>query len=188
MFKRVVIFFLSLVALWIILTIWAESNGGKRGYVLGNSNNSRKALIVYDPDPFYNLDDQICNSFGTSLAKNNFNVHIYTVAAATNLKDSSFDLYVFCANTYNDRPDWVVSNYIRKAVNIKGKPVVTITLGAGSTALSKKAMERLIYVNGGKLIASKAFWLLRPNEMAELWGSLHCLYVFKLQPSTVQKL
>jgi hypothetical protein len=164
MFKRIIIILLSVVTLWLLLTIWAESNGGKKTFVLGTSSNSKKALIIYDPDPFYNLDEQVCRSFGTSLAENNFYVHICTVAAATNLKDSSFDLYVFCANTYNDRPDWAVSNYIRKAVNIKEKPVVAITLGAGSTALSKKALDRLIYVNGGKLIASRVFWLFRPND------------------------
>lgn len=31
-------------------------------------------LIVYDPDPFYNLDEKLCRAFAKGLAKNDINV------------------------------------------------------------------------------------------------------------------
>jgi hypothetical protein len=162
--RRMIITVITITVLWIILTIIAESTGGRESWKLGNVNSSKKALVIFSPDPFYNLDEQVCKSFGKALAENGYYVNINTVAAATRLKDSSYNLYVFCANTYNLRPDWAVSNYIQKDISIKGKPVIAITLGAGSTAISKRTLERLIFLKGGNLLSSRTFWLWKPND------------------------
>jgi hypothetical protein len=162
--RRMIITAITITILWIIVTIVAESNGGSETWRLGNANSSKKALIIFSPDPFYNLDEQVCKSIGKGLAENGYCVDINTVAAATSLKDTLFNLYVFCANTYNLRPDWAVSQYIQKSASIKGKPVIAITLGAGSTAISKRTLERLIFLKGGNLLSSRTFWLWRPND------------------------
>ncbi len=83
--------------------------------------------------------------------------------AARAIKDQSFDLYVFCANTYNWRPDWAVSNFINQQVVLKDKPVA-ITVGSRSTAAAQKALEKLILDRGGKLLDSRSLWLLKPND------------------------
>ena len=62
-----------------------------------------------------------------AIVNQGMNVNVATVAAANGLKNQSLDLYVFCANTYNWRPDWPVSRFINKPHPLKGKPVVAIT-------------------------------------------------------------
>src|SRR5687768_8973581 len=108
-FRIMGITLLVIAAAWILLTLWVESTGPKRSWELGNKASQKKVLIVYDPDPFYNLDEQISRSFGQALADHGLHVRVATVEAAGEFKDQSFDVYVFCANTYNWRPDWAVS-------------------------------------------------------------------------------
>jgi hypothetical protein len=51
-----------------------------------------------------------------------------------------------------------------KEVPIQGRPVVAITLGAGSTTASRKAFEKKITAAGGRLVGSRENWLWRPND------------------------
>lgn len=148
---------------WTALTFWAESKGPVRITKFGNNSNGHHALVVYDPDPFYNLDEQVCEAFGKTLGENGWNVTVATVAALNKQPSDSVDLYVLCANTYNWSPDWSVSSFIKNKLPDK-KDVVAITLGAGTTDRSKRILESLIKDKGGKLIDSRTFWLWRPND------------------------
>lgn len=60
---------LAIGAVWIFLTIWAESTGPKRSWKVGSQAAKKRVLIVYDPDPFYNLDEQVSQSFGHRVCK-----------------------------------------------------------------------------------------------------------------------
>lgn len=84
------------------------------------------------------------------------------------MKDASFQLYVFCANTYNWSPDWAVTRFIKKHAAITDKNVVAITLGTGTTGRSQKVFENIIKSRKGKLIDSKTFWFWRPNDQTRL--------------------
>jgi hypothetical protein len=148
---------------WTALTLWAESKGAASNIKFGGNSNGRRALVVYDPDPFYNLDQQVCEAFGKTLAENGWNVTVATVAGLNKQPSDSVDLYVLCANTYNWSPDWSVGNFIKNELPNK-KDVVAITLGAGTTGRSKRILESLIKDKGGKLIDSRTFWLWRPND------------------------
>ena len=108
----------------------------------------------------------MCESFGKTISAEGISVKVATVAAV-NTDSLDFDAYVFCANTYNWRPDWAVTGLIQKAP-IANKPVIAITLGSGSTRDSQKALEQLILRQKGKLSASKSFWLLRPNDESRM--------------------
>ncbi len=129
-------------AVWTFLTVWVERTGPKRSWQLGSQTAKKRALIVYDPDPFYNLDEQVSRSFGQALADEGLQVTVATVAAVSNTDNQPIDLYVFCANTYNFRPDWAVRDFIQKQTNLDGKSVVAITLGGGSTGASQKHWKR----------------------------------------------
>lgn len=153
---------------WSLLTVWAERKGPKRSWSMGNPAAKKKAMIVYDPDPFYNLDEQISRSFGQALADQGMYVQVATVASATDATDQPADLYVFCANTYNWRPDWALCHFIEKQVILADKPVVAITLGAGTTDASRKALEELILSRQGNLLDSRSLWLARPNDESRL--------------------
>ena len=188
--KRKIIHYISTILIlfiivWATITVYVEKTGPEKQWTLEGSD-TRTALIVYDPDPFYNLDEQVCLAFGKSLADNGITVTIATVAAAQSLKKRAYHVVVYCANTYNWRPDWAITNYVEAYPPTKNNtPVVAITLGAGSTQSSKQRFERTIKKSGGVLIASYTLWLWRPNDetknqpsnvdvavaMAHKWGT-----------------
>ncbi len=167
---------------WILLTLWVRRTSANKTWQLGNVAKGPLALIVFNPDPIYNLDEQISLAFGQGLAKHKFRVHVVTVAAAMNIKEHP-DLFVLCANTYNWRPDQSISNFVRSHAFEK-KNVIAITLGSGSTEASQRRFENLIKEKKANLIGSKSFWLMKPNdetrmnesnvkvatEMAYQWG------------------
>ncbi len=162
---------LAIGASWAFLTVWAERTGPKRSWQLGSQTAKRRALIVYDPDPFYNLDEQVSRSFGQALADKGMHVTVATVAAVPEVDHQSIDLYVFCANTYNFRPDWAVSDFIEKQPNLADKSVVAITLGSGSTEASQEALETLIRDKKAHMLDSRSLWLLKPNDEARIQES-----------------
>lgn len=112
--RRIANIITTVLGIWAFLTIWVEVSGKKTTWQIGNPSSPQKALIVFDPDPFYNLDEQLCLAFGEELGANNYYVTIATASAAKILKNQPFDLYVLCANTYNWRPDWAISRLIKK--------------------------------------------------------------------------
>ena len=61
----------SIAVLWIALSVWVEYFGAEKGQMVGKAG-PRSALLVYNPDPIYNLDQQICLSFAQGLSKYGF--------------------------------------------------------------------------------------------------------------------
>ncbi len=155
------------VMIWIILSVIVSQKGPEKIAIVGKSNDNQKALIVYDPDPIYNLDEKISKSFAKGLAEKGWLSKVATVAAAKNVEEEQFDLYVFCANTYNWAPDKAVRNHIKNHDHLKGKNVIAITLGSGSTTRSQRVLEELIIQKEAILIDSRVFWLMKPNDKSE---------------------
>jgi hypothetical protein len=155
--------------IWTFLTIWVEGKGPAKSWELGSKSSLKTALIIYDPDPFYNLDEQISRKFGQALADHGMHVHVASVAAAGKLNaQTTYDLYVLCANTYNWRPDWALTNFIENEMKLKDKSVVAITLGSGSTEESQQVLEEIIRQKNGHLIGSRSLWLMRPNDESRM--------------------
>lgn len=158
-----------IVLLWWLLSIWVQREGPAMRFEIGGSNaDEPSALIVFDPDPFYNLDEQVCRAFAMGLARRRWRVVVMTVAAARDIEIRPYKLLVVCANTYNWAPDRAVSRYLRNKGPLKSKNVVAITLGAGSTDHSQKVLETIIRNRGGRLVGSKSFWLWKPNDQSRL--------------------
>ena len=103
--------------------------------------DEKKVLIIFDPDPFYNLDEQICLSFGQALAEKNMAIKIVTVAAADHVDQNNYDALIYCANTYNWRPDWSITSYIRTHPPKTNQSIMATTIGAGSTESSQKFLK-----------------------------------------------
>lgn len=153
---------------WCIITMYVQMIGPAKKWIIGRKTYQQKALIIFDPDPFYNLDEQVCMAFGKALASDGVAVTIATVAAAESLEPTTYSVIVYCANTYNWRPDWSIKRYIeRHPLTPNGPPVVAITLGAGSTESSRKHFEKMITNAGGTLIKSYSLWLWRPNDQTK---------------------
>ena len=167
--KKIMLWTIIIIAgIWTLLTLFVEITGPKKLSLFGNENNVLKAIIVYDPDPFYNLDQQVCESFAKALAAKGWFVQVLSVKAAKEIKVVQCNLYVCCANTYNWAPDWAITGFIKKNINFKNQNVVAITLGGGSTERSQKIFENLIKEQGANLLASKTWWLWRPNDKTRL--------------------
>lgn len=161
----VVILFAILGVLWAVLTLIAQREREAAPVYIGREANSRKrALMIYNPDLFYNLDQKVCTAMAHGLAAQGWKCRVLTVADAKKVQDTSFALYVFCANTYNWAPDRPISRFIRDCSYLRGKATVAITLGSGSTQRSKHLMEQMLREKGVRIIASKTYWLMRPNE------------------------
>jgi hypothetical protein len=153
-----------ILIVWLLLTLWVEAEGPALLTKSGNDKSEQTVLVVYDPDPFYNLDEQVCNAFASVLADSGWKVTLATVAAAKKEECSGFKLFVLCTNTYNWRPDWAITRFVKRYTVLRNKPVVAITLGAGSTAAAQKAFERMILAQGAVIAESRSLWLLRPND------------------------
>lgn len=165
--KKLLIILAALAFGWLLLTFWVEAKGPAVVVNLGLSNAEHKALIVYDPDPFYNLDEQVCLSFGKALTEAGWFASIATVRSAEFMPPAEYDLYVFCANTYNFFPDWAITGFIKDGA-WQNKNVAAITLGAGSTSYAKENFERLIKTQKANLLNSRTFWLWRPNNESRM--------------------
>lgn len=166
MTKTLAIIIGLLLFLWLLASLWANAEGASRLNKFGNLEPDKTALIVYDPDPFYKFDEQICNSFANGLAEKNWNIIVASVKATKNIEASTYDLYVFCANTYNSKPDSSIVKYIKSFDDLADMNIVLITLGAGTTDNSKAILEKLINEKKGKYLDSKAYWWARPNDEA----------------------
>ncbi|MEZ5015517.1 MAG: hypothetical protein R2800_00565 [Flavipsychrobacter sp.] len=166
LFRTMLIIAIVILAIWIGLTIWVEIPKGNTITHLGEQNAPQKALIVYNPDPLYNLDEQVCNAFAQELAQHNIYTTVATIKASreAHFNEKDFDLYVFCANTYNWRPDWPTNYFVKEITELKNKKAVAITLGSGSTAASKAAFEKTINKHCNNLLFSETYWLMRPND------------------------
>jgi len=157
---------LSLV--WIAMTLWVESKGPSRSTEFTISGDSLDVLIVYDPDPIYNLDEQICISIAKGLNEEHVNATVVTVRATDDLDLHQFDAVVTCANTYNWAPDAAVTSFIKEHTDLKSMPVVAVTLGSGSTAESSRHLKDLLQGEGIELLNDHEWWLMRPNDESRL--------------------
>ncbi|HEY0656486.1 MAG TPA: hypothetical protein VGD65_25310 [Chryseosolibacter sp.] len=154
----------GILLFWTILTLWVERKGKAESFNFGDVSASTSILIVYDPDPFYDLDKQVCVAFAETAAAGGAYCKVSTVAAVSPSEARSYDAYVFCGNTYNWQPDWAITNFIENLADLSSKRVVVFTVGAGATQGSQRALESLVVNQGGKLIESRSLWLMRPND------------------------
>jgi flavorubredoxin len=156
--------FIGVILFWMVLTIWANNSGNQHLLTVGDEGAKYSALIVYNPDPIYNLDEQVCTAFARGLKETGF----YSQVASLDYEDidtqKEYDLIVFCANTYNWAPDWKTTEFIANYPDLVNQDVVAITLGSGSTARAKRLLDEAITKRNANLIESKEFWLLKPND------------------------
>ncbi|MCB0669353.1 MAG: hypothetical protein KDC80_26195 [Saprospiraceae bacterium] len=160
---------LIILSAWFMLTLFVQQDGPSISDQIGPATAPSRILVVYDPDPFYDLDRQVCEAFARGLAGNGFLIDVATVKALKKTNFDHYQIYVFCANTYNWAPDWSISRFIRRNRRIfMDKAAIAITLGSGSTSRSKRMLEDYINGTGAELIASRTYWLLRPNDESRM--------------------
>ncbi len=158
---------IGIAVFWTLLTVWANYAGPVRTEVIGEDGGSKRALLVYNPDPIYNLDEQVCAAFARGLATSGFRSSVYTLNQDLP-NPSEFDLVVVCANTYNWSPDWKTASFAKNAAFGENQPVVAITLGSGSTSRAQRLLENRLTARKIRLIGSRSLWLMRPNDESRM--------------------
>lgn len=128
----------------------------------GDKTASRRAILIYNPDPFYNLDEQLCKTFAATLSDRDWYAQVLTVKASEAINLTQADLLIFCTNTYNWAPDTVIMDFL-ETQNLDDLKCAAITLGMGTTDRAQRILEETIEARGGELLASKAYWLGKPN-------------------------
>lgn len=149
------------------MTLWVQFAGDKKTIWFGDLGQDKKVLILYNPDPIYNLDEQVCSGFAKGLASKKCYVKVSSVKSSDETA-KNYDCIVFCSNTYNWSPDWLISKKIKKMKDLNGKRAIAITLGSGSTKRSRRLLEKEIKEAGALLEGSYEFWLLRPNDESRM--------------------
>lgn len=165
--RKLLIGLVGLLVTWGLLTLFVERTGAARSVDFTDASAPHRARIVYDPDPFYNLDEQVCAAIAAELHAAGWSVAVRTVAAEVDSVPAA-DLYIVCANTYNWSPDWAIGRYVRRAEYLEGKPVAAITLGSGSTGRAQRRFEQRIRERGAHLLNSRTWWLMRPNDESRM--------------------
>ena len=160
-FLKMIYWIIGIALIWTALTLWANYAGNQNSQTLGEMNQ-QSVLIAYNPDPIYNLDEQIATAMAKVLSESS-RVDIMTTSHVHEAQKKQYDLYVFCSNTYNWAPDWGIVKMIH-ALNLHRKDVVAITLGSGSTKASHHKLKACIAKKKAKLVGDREFWLLKPND------------------------
>lgn len=158
---------LSIGLIWGLLTIWVEQLRPAQTWEFPVQTPKGNILVLFNPDPIYNLDQQVAESFATAAQQQGWHSSIVTLAAADTIDPGRFDLFVFCANTYNWSPDRPTKKYIRKARWLEGRPVVAIIMGSGSTARSGRLLRELLQEQGAVIVQTTDLWLMRPNDESQ---------------------
>lgn len=167
-FKISLRIFVVVLLLWGGLTLWVERERTAPVEVLAAPSAAGRALVLYNPDPIYDLDRQVGTAFASALNDQGWEVTLASHGEISAGYDPGFDLYVFIANTYNWAPDWPTRRTIRKATWLAGRPVVAITLGSGSTSRSQRLLLASLQDRGAQVLASETNWLFRPNDASRV--------------------
>jgi len=154
--------------IWAWLTFWVDSKGSSKLQEFTSPDDSLSVLLVYDPDPIYNLDEQICISIAKGLNEQKVNATVATVKATNELKFHQYSAVVICANTYNWAPDDAVVAFIQSNEFLKSVPVVAVTIGSGTTSQSAARLKELLHSRKIELLNDHEWWLMRPNDESRL--------------------
>ena len=155
---------IGIALLWGALTFYVQGEGPVFSTFLGEAEAKQTALILYDPDPFYDLDAQVCLGIGEVFSQHGWRVQVSSVKAMQQAPRSDYNLYVFCANTYNWAPDKALVQIIRNWPNLDRKNAIAITLGSGSTARAQRLLEKELLARKVNVLGSRSLWLMRPND------------------------
>jgi hypothetical protein len=150
--------------IWYLLTLYVQQPGGIYLKDITSQEAKKKAVLVFDPDPFYNLDEKLCNSFARALKERGFNAYIRSPQSLESSLLEDTDLLVLCSNTYNWAPDTEIRSFWKNYRLAEGQKTALMTLGGGATARARRIMEEAILNKNGFLVGSREFWTWKPND------------------------
>lgn len=154
-------------ACWLAMTAYVEREPAPSVRELGDRQGSHRAVVIYAPDPFYDLDRQVAEAVAGTLAPRGWETLAMSTSAAERLVPTlDYDLLVVVANTYNLAPDRNTRRLLGGLACAQGQPAVLLTLGAGTTARARSILEHYAARAGLDVLASVELWSWAPNEAA----------------------
>ncbi len=163
---RLALAFLVLVLLaWGLITLIVSRTADGERIEMGMPEASLRALILYNPDSFYNLDVQLCTTFAEQLTASGWGVSISPYSKLRSDDQDKVDMLVICSNTYNFAPDGPTMDFLRGNDRLQDMPVVALTIGSGSTKRAQRLLELQIEASGAICSGSRSFWLMKPNNV-----------------------
>lgn len=155
---------IGIAAFWTLLSVYANWAGKSKAIDYVGDPSAQTALIYFNPDPFYNLDEQVCDAFAEELQCYGWTTRVQTTKGVDIDKLEEADLYVFCANTYNFAPDAGIVKFVKNYPCLEGADVVAFTLGAGTTDRAHRLFLEKLNHRDAFIIADRELWLMRPND------------------------
>ena len=158
----------ALCVVWYgLISYWVNREVTSELQVLNPEGSTGTALVVYHPGKS-SFQRDVSYAFSEGLVAKGWRVEITTASSQAPADLSSYDLLVLGAPTYDWLPARRIQTYVTSVGDLAGKPTVTIISGAGHTALSQPAMEKLVLDAGGELVESLAVWSMAPID--EVYG------------------
>ncbi len=165
LWKSVLAFLVLILLVRGVLTLIVSRTSDGERIEMGMPDASLRALILYNPDSFYNLDVQLCSTFGEQLTASGWGVIISPYSKLRSDDQDKADMLVICSNTYNFAPDDPTMDFLRGNDRLQDMPVVALTLGSGSTRRAQRLLEQEIEASGAVCSGSRSFWLMKPNNV-----------------------
>lgn len=126
-----------------------------------------RALAIYHPGRS-DLQERAVRGFVEGLVAAGWRVDL-TTASEQVPAPTGYDLLVLGAQSYTWAPARPVQDYLRRAGDLDGLPVVAILSGLGETSPANAVMRDLIAAANGNLIGLYNVWQMRP--MDDLYGT-----------------
>ncbi|MCB0733040.1 MAG: hypothetical protein H6608_12725 [Flavobacteriales bacterium] len=154
----------AVLIFWALLTAWVQFTGQFKTIVIDSQSN-KTACIFFNPDPIYNLDEQVCLAMADELKHHGFTTTIMNSSTFSE-QSNNFDMYVACANTYNFAPDWSTTFAVKHIP--PGSRVIALTLGSGSTSRAHGILTHAVIKTPCSMVGDGELWLMRPNDEERL--------------------
>ena len=159
---------LGIGLIWLLLTLWAQQPRSATCVNFPGAEGAKEVLILFNPDPFYDLDRQIGTVIGQKIASEGWGAQLCSFNQFEGRRLRDYGGLVLIANTYNWAPDKPTRRFIAEHPGLKGFPVIPITLGSGSTKRSVRVLEEALKKAGADLLLEgTTYWLMKPNTEEE---------------------
>jgi hypothetical protein len=155
----------AIVALGVV-SVWVERESDYTLGRLGGAGEAR-ALVLYHPSRDAHFSDELSLAVARGFLKAGLAVDRATTTSATPDRPTGYAVVAVIGNTYYWTPDLPTQRYLRRA-RFDGLPVLGIMGGAGATGRSERMLDEALRRAGGSIVATRSYWLLRPNDEARI--------------------
>jgi hypothetical protein len=166
MMKRVALVIALLVLVGgALVSVVVQTEADYRLESLGGAGTA-KALVLFHPSRDAGFSDELSLAVAEGIKAAGLQVQRATLCAQTPANPGGYALIAVVSNTYCWAPDSPTLRYLERA-QLKGVPVLGLIGGAGSTERSERLLAQALRGSGAQVIATRSFWLWRPNGDAQ---------------------